>query len=142
MALENTMSRHRQHELIHRATMGAHAVGQLTWHNVVANVPHMCRTFTFRHGGVVATLVNGVWQDLNPSYTIDARGCLHYGNNYFKHASNRFTLKELEAAFSFHLQDFLPKAMHRLAKIASQRNDMQYITDVLSNALADQASGL
>uniref|UniRef100_A0A0D3EKC9 Uncharacterized protein n=1 Tax=Oryza barthii TaxID=65489 RepID=A0A0D3EKC9_9ORYZ len=86
--LDNIYPRHPGH-----STTNISALGTFSWQDKVVKVPELRRAFIYGPNGR-AYLVNGVWHNLNPLYTNDPKGCLHFANNFLKHAQNRINRQE------------------------------------------------
>uniref|UniRef100_J3KUN8 Uncharacterized protein n=1 Tax=Oryza brachyantha TaxID=4533 RepID=J3KUN8_ORYBR len=134
--LANMWHRHPGH-----SKMNESAMGNYSWYPLADSAPVLHDVFVYGPNGD-AYFLNGTWYDLNTLYTDDAKGCLHFANNFLKHAPNSFMLHQVEAALSFNLKNFLPMILLNLARLAQKQPlGRQYIIDVLSNKLADRSTG-
>uniref|UniRef100_J3KVQ4 Ubiquitin-like domain-containing protein n=1 Tax=Oryza brachyantha TaxID=4533 RepID=J3KVQ4_ORYBR len=123
--LDNMWHRHPGHSKKNESAMGFYS-----WYPLVDSAPVLHDVFVHGPNGD-AYFLNGNWYDLNTLYTEDAKGCLHFANNFLKHAPNSFMLHQVEAALSFNLKNFLPMILLNLARLAQKQPlGRQYIIDV------------
>ncbi|EEE53777.1 hypothetical protein OsJ_00170 [Oryza sativa Japonica Group] len=104
-----------------RASMGPYAYA---WKGSAQLVPELNNVLIYQPSGKPLQ-----WK--NPLYTDNAKGCLHFANNFLKHARNRFPEEQIEAAFALHMKNFLPKILQGLAELADRTPNRQYINDIM-----------
>ncbi|BAH90937.1 Os01g0181900 [Oryza sativa Japonica Group] len=113
------------------------------WENLSYNGAFNSDNIIFHNGavtiqGVLTVQFNGVTcaKDFAKLYSIfiakfTPHGCLHFANNFLKHAQNRFMLHEVEAAFSNCLEEYLPHVLKAIARLAQHNpQGRQYLVDV------------
>uniref|UniRef100_A0A0D3FF95 Uncharacterized protein n=1 Tax=Oryza barthii TaxID=65489 RepID=A0A0D3FF95_9ORYZ len=64
---------------------------------------------------------NGAFTSANIIFhngVVTIQGCLHFANDFLKHAQNNFMLHEVEAAFSFSLEGYLPHILKGISRLA------------------------